>query len=654
MIPCGSAVQALFNKCYKQSARITLYGAEETRQITDRDIVQGSLSLDRYCVSGERIELGSAIAAELNLTLRNLDGRFNGVVFEGAELFVEIGIKDWDGADAKETPVNWIPMGYFTVDQPPRTLSAITLTALDRMVRFDRPVNAALFGFPMTVEDMVNTICDACDVSCATDLTALANRNYAILQMPDADDLTYRTLLQWLAALCGTCAYIDWDGKLVLSWYEATGVTVSPSERYASDMLENDITVTGVAFSPDEKATYLAGTDAYALDLSGNGLIQSGFQSVVDTVFAATGAVTYRPYEATIKPAPYLMPLDRISYVDAAGVTHDTIVTNVHYTMNGRTTIAGKGETAVNNGYASAGGLTKQQSIILERMKDRIGRDVENRQQAVLELNEMISGALGLRLTAIDADGATVYYFHNAETLADSGIIYTFNSGGFAWTTDWNDGNPVWQYGITRDGNAVMNALSAYKVQADQIEAGAITVEKLSDAYKTALKTDLDSITASVTETQTQITTTTENIMDAIEGVREESVSQTQLEEVKSAVVKLSADNVELRFQQVKSLIDQLGGTVEENQQTLEQYIRFEGARMMLGRSDSQITAVLTNDKLAFVENGQEVAYISNRTLYITDVHILQRITFGDADHGLYSLTFGETGTLDFAYEGDD
>ena len=123
--------------------------------------------------------------------------------------------------------------------------------------------------------------------------------------------------------------------------------------------------------------------------------------------------------------------------------------------------------------------------------------------------------------------------------------------------------------------------------------------------------------------------------MDAIEGVRAETVTQTQLEEVKSAVVKLSSDNMELRFQQVKSLIDQLGGTVEDNQRLLEQYIRFEGARMSLGRSDSEITAVLSNDKLAFVENGQEVAYISNRTLYITDVHILQRLTFGDADHGL-------------------
>ncbi|MCF2651875.1 phage tail protein [Anaeromassilibacillus senegalensis] len=194
----------------------------------------------------------------------------------------------------------------------------------------------------------------------------------------------------------------------------------------------------------------------------------------------------------------------------------------------------------------------------------------------------------------------------------------------------------------------------ALRVEINETHARVNTVTQKVESYKTDVKKDVDNLSASVTETQKTITTTTENIMDAIEGLREESVSQTQLEEVKSAVVKLSSDNMELRFQQVKSLIDQLGGTVEDNQRLLEQYIRFEGARMSLGRSDSEITAVLSNDKLAFVENGQEVAYISNRTLYITDVHILQRLTFGDVDHGLYSLSFGETNTLDFGYEGDD
>lgn len=140
--------------------------------------------------------------------------------------------------------------------------------------------------------------------------------------------------------------------------------------------------------------------------------------------------------------------------------------------------------------------------------------------------------------------------------------------------------------------------------------------------------------------------------MDAIEGVREDSVTQTQLEEVKNTVVQFASDNVELRFTQVKNLIDSLGGTVEENQRLLEQYIRFEGARMELGRSDSVITAVLQNDRLSFMESGQEVAYISNRTLHIKDAQIEQTLTFGDADNGHYVWAIGENGELELTYTG--
>ena len=177
-------------------------------------------------------------------------------------------------------------------------------------------------------------------------------------------------------------------------------------------------------------------------------------------------------------------------------------------------------------------------------------------------------------------------------------------------------------------------------------------VQQSFTAYKTEVSQNLDSITASVTETQATITTTTENIMDAIEGVREDSVTQTQLEEVKNTVVQLASDNVELRFTQVKNLIDSLGGAVEENQRLLEQYIRFEGARMELGRSDSVITAVLQNDRLSFMESGQEVAYISNRTLHIKDAQIEQTLTFGDADNGHYVWAIGENGELELTYTG--
>ena len=176
--------------------------------------------------------------------------------------------------------------------------------------------------------------------------------------------------------------------------------------------------------------------------------------------------------------------------------------------------------------------------------------------------------------------------------------------------------------------------------------------QELTD-YKVDARKDMDSITASVTETRTELTTTTENVYDALGELRDTAVTTEQLEEVKQSVIQLNSDNLEIRFSQVKSLIDQLEGDAAEKQRVLEEYIRFEGARMELGRSDSVITAVLANDKLSFFENGQEVAYISNLTLYVTEIHVLSRFVMGDADNGPFAHTFGEGGTYDFAYEGE-
>lgn len=179
-----------------------------------------------------------------------------------------------------------------------------------------------------------------------------------------------------------------------------------------------------------------------------------------------------------------------------------------------------------------------------------------------------------------------------------------------------------------------------------------IKTEQLLKEYKTALTKNIDSITASVSETQKTITTTTENIYDALGQLQETVVTSEALEAVKQLLISQWSDELELRFTSVLNLIDQTNGSVEENQRLLEQYIRFEGARMVLGRSDSVITAVLQNDRLSFMESGQEVAYISNRALHIKDAQIGRTLTFGDADSGYYIWSIGEDGTLDLTYTG--
>ena len=136
MITVSSTIRELLENKYRQVVRITVSNTSPSLTITAEDIAQGGLSIDRYCVSGSSLEMGSAIASELTLTLLNYDGRFDDVSFEGKELHVELGVID----DEDET--HWFDMGYFKVDTPPRKKSTISITALDRMVKFDEEAYA--------------------------------------------------------------------------------------------------------------------------------------------------------------------------------------------------------------------------------------------------------------------------------------------------------------------------------------------------------------------------------------------------------------------------------------------------------------------------------------------------------------------------------
>ena len=203
------------------------------------------------------------------------------------------------------------------------------------------------------------------------------------------------------------------------------------------------------------------------------------------------------------------------------------------------------------------------------------------------------------------------------------------------------------------------NLISSKKDAAQQLEAVRTEAYTRTDEirqsvteFEIEVNQNLDGISSSVTETQTQITTTTENIYDALGQLQETIVTDEALEEVKQLLISQWSDELELRFTSVLNIIDQTNGTIEENQRLLEQYIRFEGARIELGRSDSVIKAVLQNDRLSFVESGQEVAYISNRTLFIKDAQITQTLRFGNADSGYYVWSIGENSTYELTYTG--
>lgn len=496
--PIANSVLELFKDQQRQVAEITLYGTDETIHLTEKDILQGGLTIDRYCVSGSRIEIGSAIASELALTLNNNDGRFNDVVFEGAELFVKIGIKKWEARRWENAVIHYIPMGYFTVDNSPRKLASISLSALDRMVMFDKECRPPDLSFPINIADLLVRICSKCNVTLATDSRELTNAQYIVKSFPEGENITYRQILMWIAEITGTCAYIDWNGHLRLEWYSnESSVMLSPDVRYSSDMNDKSIQITGVQVAVDDDNVYLQGTDEYAFSIEANALLQENIETVITSLYEKLKGFSYTPYSCVSKPFVHLYPLDRIIFEDNKGNKVSSIVTNTTFTMNSNLQIAGQGETETSDGYAKSNPLTKRETTIINGMKKAVDTKVTSRQQALLNLNETIVNSLGLyRSEETQEDGSVIYYYHDQASKDESSIIYTFRAGGFAWTDDWNDGEPIWQNGIDKSGNAVLKILSAYQINADHIEAGCITAEKLASNSVTAEKIAASSITA--------------------------------------------------------------------------------------------------------------------------------------------------------------
>lgn len=668
MYKVSQEVKNLFNKNYIQVADITVNGVNESFSVAENEIVQGSLSIDRYSVSNSKIEVGSAVAAELTLKLKNDDGKYDNTVFEGAEVFVKIGIKKWDAHRWENAVIHWIPCGYFTIDEPPRALSTITISALDRMILFDKTVETDKLSFPMTVADLLNKICTICGVTLATDITRLPNKDYLITAYPEGQDLTYRTLLQWCAALTGTCAFMNYDGNLELKWYEQTDLTISPSERYNSDMQENDVAITGIYFKDAANTEYIAGTDDYCLDLSSNGLLQDNVQVVLDTLYVSLKGFSYRPYTATIKSAPYIYPMDMIHYEDAKGEVHDTIITNVTFGMNLSTSIAGKGETTQKQKYSQSGGLTKQQATILEKLRENLDKTMTAKEQAQLELNRLLSNSLGLNIVTISQDdGTQVYYFCDGETLESSNIIYTFKANGFAWTKSWNNGNPVWKYGFSKDGNAIYNMLAAYKISTEYLDAECVTAEKLSAEYKQSVTTEMEETVdekltdySTTKETKTLIANTGGTIRTEVaESVKTVTDTTNAKIDDRLAQAKDYTDSVHQEItteystkleetskgfnMSVNSLTDRIteqGNEVNSYREQLQTYFGFSEDGLEIGKKvngeKQQYSINIDNERMGFLQDGSEVAFIQYNKLHINAVEAMDRLSVGAAADGGY------------------
>lgn len=75
----------------------------------------------------------------------------------------------------------------------------------------------------------------------------------------------------------------------------------------------------------------------------------------------------------------------------------------------------------------------------------------------------------------------------------------------------------------------------------------------------------------------------------------------------------------------IKESLDGLEGTTTE----IQKYISFVDGDIVLGNTESPFTMKITNEKIQFLDGGNEIAYISNQKLFITDAEITNSLQIG-------------------------
>ena len=135
-------------------------------------------------------------------------------------------------------------------------------------------------------------------------------------------------------------------------------------------------------------------------------------------------------------------------------------------------------------------------------------------------------------------------------------------------------------------------------------------------------------------------------------SVREDYISRSEMATIQQdfqSTITQNSSEIRMDF---STITDELKDNIATNQELLEEYIRFKGALIELGKVGNAFTAELSNNELAFKENGQKIAYISNNSLVIPNAEVRNKLSLGNETRGWFDFIPRSNGNLSIKWRG--
>ena len=326
-----------------------------------------SLTLNGTAVTGALLSL--TITASVNgeqslLTVGNTCAKTVQMQFSG----VQTGFLEGSLALSAQAGAETLPLGTFAVTEAVTRGGQTTVTAVDAMgvalAELDQP---SLTGSAATAWAVLNDVAAKAGVALSTRASGYQNVLSEVSMASLTAGYTHRTVVGWIAGLCGCNAVIDRAGKLDFIWYSASGMTLHRKECYEGmdEIQESDSVFSMLSVS-------VVDTNGNTQTLSpasaqGTGaLIENPFmtQAQLNGVWSGIGGMTYRPAELSFLGDLRLDAGDLITLTLDDGTTCSVPVMSLTHTYDGgvttHVTALGQGESAgagVRNGGVLGGKL---------------------------------------------------------------------------------------------------------------------------------------------------------------------------------------------------------------------------------------------------------------------------------------------------------
>ncbi|MFH5834546.1 phage tail spike protein [Proteiniclasticum sp. C24MP] len=142
----------------------------------------------------------------------------------------------------------------------------------------------------------------------------------------------------------------------------------------------------------------------------------------------------------------------------------------------------------------------------------------------------------------------------------------------------------------------------------------------------------------------------TESAEEVTRTMSETYISQSAFETYKedvSLAISQTAKDFNLEFTTYEEWLTTVDGDTKAEFQEIKKHIRFVDGKIVLGQMNNPFILEIRNDRISFVQNGVEVAYLSNEAdtqkLFINDGQILKSLRIGN-----FAFVPREIGNLSF------